>query len=57
MTKHQKSDRFIKYLLAFTALYFLIHIGIAAADSTIIINEPNGGQMVCINQRGVVTCF
>lgn len=55
-TKQARSDRYFKYFLIFAALYFLAHIGIAAAD-TVIINQPDGGQRVCIIQGSVVTCY
>ena len=51
-----KSDRFIKILLIFAALYFLGHIAAAVAQTTII-TLPDGGQRVCIVQNGYVVCY
>lgn len=47
-----RMNKFIKYLLAFTALYFLGHIAVALADNSpppIIRCIPAG--------NGTVTCF
>ena len=54
--QEKKWDRIATWLLVATVIYFGCHIGYALAD-TIIINQPNGGQTVCIMQNGVVTCF
>jgi hypothetical protein len=51
-----KSDRYIKILLIFTALYFLLHIAAAVAQTTIV-TLPDGGQKVCIIQNGYVVCY
>jgi hypothetical protein len=51
-----KSDRYIKMLLIFAALYFLGHIAAAMAQTTII-TLPDGGQRVCIMQNGYLVCY
>ena len=50
------NDKFIKWLLIFAAFYFALH-AIRAAAQTTIVNLPDGGQLVCINQGGFVTCY
>jgi hypothetical protein len=57
MTKHDRSDKWVKWLLIFSALYFLGHMVSAVAAQPIIINQPDGGQKVCIVSGGYVTCF
>jgi hypothetical protein len=57
MTNHQKSDKFIKWVLIFAALYFLGHMIVAVAAEPVIINQPDGGQRVCIISGGYVTCY
>lgn len=47
---------FIKLLLVFAAIYFLGHIGYALAD-TILINQPNGGQTICVIVGNIVQCY
>jgi hypothetical protein len=44
------------FLIAFTIIYLAFHVGHAMAE-IVVINQPNGGQTVCIMQAGVVTCF
>jgi len=56
MTKHEKSDKFIKWVLIFALIYFLGHIAAAVAQTTIV-TMPDCGQLVCINQGGFVTCY
>lgn len=57
MSKHDRSDKWVKWLLLFTALYFLGHMVSALAAQPIIINQPDGGQKVCIVSGGYVTCY
>jgi hypothetical protein len=57
MTNHQKSDKYVKWLLIFAALYFLGHVIAAVAAEPVIINQPDGGQRVCIISGGYVTCY
>jgi len=48
-----KMDKYIRVLLIFTALYFLLHIGMALAD-----NPPPAPIIRCIPAgNGTVTCF
>jgi hypothetical protein len=47
---------FIKLLLLFTALYFLLHIAAALANP-VVINQPDGGQKVCIVNGQYITCY
>lgn len=56
MSNHQRSDRYFRWFLVFAALYFLVHIGIAAAD-TILINQPNGDQTICMIMGNIVQCY
>jgi hypothetical protein len=51
-----KSSLYIKILLIFVALYFLGHIAVAVAQTTIV-TLPDGGQRVCIIQNGYVVCY
>ena len=55
--EHHKMNTFIKVLLFLGAMYFLGHIGYALSAETIIINQPNGGQTICIVQGAFVTCY
>jgi hypothetical protein len=56
--QQRRSDLFIKWLLVFTALYFLGHMINAMADDTLIIPQPDGTQKICIIDRGyVVVCI
>jgi len=57
MTKHEKSDKYVKWLLIFAALYFLLHMVSAMAAQPVIINQPDGGQRVCIISGSYVTCY
>jgi len=50
------SDTLVKWLIIFTFIYLACHVGYAMAE-IIVINQPGGGQTVCIMQAGVVTCF
>lgn len=50
------NERFIKFLLVFAALYFLVHIGVALAD-TVLINQPNGDQTICMIVGNIVQCY
>lgn len=50
------NDKFIKFLLVFTALYFLLHIANALAD-TYIATTQTGGQVVCIVNGQYITCY
>ena len=52
-----KKDLYIKLLLLFTALYFLLHMVVALAAEPVIINTPTGGQTVCIVQGGYIVCY
>lgn len=54
---YHKWDRYIKWLLIVMVLYFGFHIYNALAETPIIINQPDGGQRVCIVQGGFVTCY
>ena len=49
----------MKYFLVFVWLFFLAHIAAALAgdDGILIINQPNGGQTVCITQGSYVVCY
>ena len=49
-------DRLFKVFLAFVALYFLGHIGYALAD-TVLINQPDGRQTICVIVGSVVQCY
>jgi hypothetical protein len=51
-----KSDKFIKWVLIFALVYFLLHIVVAVAQTTIV-TLPDGGQRVCIMQNGYVVCY
>jgi hypothetical protein len=57
MSKHDRSDKWVKWLLVFTAVYFLGHMVHALAAEPVIINTPDGGQRVCIVSGGYVTCY
>jgi len=57
MNKHEQSDKWIKWLLIFTAVYFLGHIAHAVAAQPVIINNPDGSQRVCIVDGRYITCF
>lgn len=57
MNKHYRSDKWFKWFLFFVAMYFLGHIASALAAQPIIINQPDGGQKVCIVSGGYVTCY
>lgn len=57
MTNHQKSDKYVKWLLIFAALYFLLHAIAAIAAEPVIINQPDGGQTVCIISGSYITCY
>jgi hypothetical protein len=35
----------------------LISFALNIYADTVIINTPSGGQVVCITQNGVITCF
>ena len=50
------NEKFIKFLLVFAALYFLVHIGVALAD-TVLINQPNGEQTICVIVGNIVQCY
>lgn len=50
------NDKFIKFLLAFAALYFLGHIGYALAD-TVLINQPDGKQTICVVVNNIIQCY
>ena len=56
-TQHEKSDQYFKWFLLFAALYFLIHIAVAVAAEPVIINQPSGGQTVCIVQGSYIVCY
>ena len=56
-SKHDRSDKWFKWLLVFTAVYFLAHGVYALAAQPVIINLPDGGQRVCIVSGGYVTCY
>lgn len=47
----------MKYFLVFVWLFFLAHIVSALADETVVINQPDGGQKVCIVQGSYITCY
>jgi len=48
----------MKYFLLFVWLFFMVHIAAALAnDSIIVINQPNGGQTVCVYQGSYVVCY
>jgi hypothetical protein len=50
------SDKLFKLFLAFVALYFLGHIGVALAD-TVLINGPDGKQTICVIVGSIVQCY
>lgn len=50
------NEKFIKWLLLFAALYFLGHIGYALAD-TVLINQPDGRQTICVIVGTVIQCY
>ena len=53
MTNHQKTDRYFKWFLFAVAMYFLIHIGIAAAQPS-----PTIPTIQCWNNGfGTVQCI
>ena len=52
-----KWDRYIKWVLIFTAIYFGLHIAYALAETPVVINTPDGGQRVCIVQGSILTCY
>lgn len=55
MTKHEKSDRYFKWFLVAVALYFLVHIGIAAAQQSPTVPAP---IMQCwSNGFGTIQCI
>lgn len=55
MTKHEKSDRYFKWFLIAVALYFLVHIGIAAAQQSPTVPAP---IMQCwSNGFGTIQCI
>jgi len=48
----------MKLFLVFVWLFFLAHIAAALADDNIvIINQPSGGQTVCVMQGSYVVCY
>ena len=52
-----KWDRYVKWLLLAMIIYFGTHIYVALAAEPIIINQPDGGQRVCIVSGGYITCY
>lgn len=51
-------DRYVKWLLLFALIYFGTHIYVAMAGTTpVIINQPGGGQTVCIVDGRYITCY
>ena len=50
-------DRYVKWLLLAMIIYFGGHIYNALAAQPIIINQPDGGQRVCIVDGQYITCF
>jgi hypothetical protein len=57
MSKHEQSDKWIKWLLIFGFIYFALHAIVAFGAQPIIINQPDGGQRVCIVSGGYITCY
>jgi hypothetical protein len=57
MNKHDRSDKWFKWLMILGALYFLGHGVYAFGAQPVIINLPDGGQRVCIVSGGYVTCY
>jgi hypothetical protein len=57
MNKHDRSDKWVKWLLIFSALYFLGHMVHALAAQPVIINQPDGNQVVCIVDGSYITCY
>lgn len=57
MNKHDRSDKWVKWLLLFSALYFLGHMVHALAAQPVIINQPDGNQVVCIVDGSYITCY
>ena len=56
--QESKWDRYVKWLLLFAIIYFGAHIYNALAQTTpVIINQPNGGQTVCIVDGRYITCY
>ena len=48
----------MKFFLLFVWLFFMVHMAAALAnDSIIVINQPNGGQTVCVYQGSYVVCY
>jgi hypothetical protein len=54
---HEKNDKWFKIFLLCAAAYFLIHIAVAVAAEPVIINQPGGGQTVCIVQGSYIVCY
>lgn len=50
------SDKLFKLFLALVAIYFLGHIGYALAD-TILINQPDGRQTICVVVNNIIQCY
>ena len=57
-SKHEKSDRYIKWLLIFAALYFLGHIFAAAVQAQTPIPSPTQPIIQCWNNGfGTIQCI
>jgi len=50
------SDKLFKLFLVFVAAYMMLHIGAAMAD-TILINQSNGQQSICMIVGNIVQCY
>ena len=51
-------DKYVKWILIVMILYFGFHIYNALAGTTpVIINQPDGGQTVCIVDGRYITCY
>ena len=50
-------DKYVKWLLIFMIIYFGGHIYNALAAQPVIINQPGGGQTVCIVDGAYITCY
>jgi hypothetical protein len=50
-------DRYVKWILLFAIIYFGAHIYVALGTEPVIINQPDGGQKVCIVDGRYITCY
>jgi len=57
MRQECKWDRYVKWILIMMVVYFGAHIYNALAAQPVIINQPDGGQTVCIVDGRYISCF